>query len=364
MEASEGLACCADQTLLLDIHGSVWGAGDNRQGALSLVTVEENMDYFAKLPDMPSVVSLTTGYNRSYFIDDKGAVWACGNNGGGRLGIGIDPQKQFFFAPRQVQLEAKVRKISANSNYITLFLDDSGCVWKTGEVSAKEDLSSVPSKIEGVPPIIDIAVGSSYYLLLDENNRVWAHGRNVGQFGIQGNEYVNSTRIDILPPIAAVFTGYDSTLFLDVDGNALSIGNRSCFSDHVSAANVPYSIGNHPRFTQLSATQYHFLGITEDREVYSAGRNGNGELGRASIQTPKKVENLPPISTVYAGNGTSLFVDLEGSVFACGSNSRKKLGIGWRPQASQIFKIENIAPVMQHSQRPFLRQSTKSARKV
>ena len=362
MEASyQGVACCADQTLLLDIQGSVWGAGDNRKGALSLVTVEENMDYFAKLPDMPSVESLYTGYNRSYFIDDKGAVWACGDNSGGRLGIGINPQKQFFFAPRKVPLDSKVRKISANSNNITLFLDDSGCVWKTGEARLTAGQSSFPSKIEGVPPIIDIAVGSSFYILLDENNKVWAHGRNVGQFGIQGNEYVNSTRMpDILPPIAAVFAGYDFTLFLDMDGNVLSIGNRGYFSDNLPSANVPRLIGNHPRFTQLSANHYHFLGITEDREVYSAGQNSNGELGRAINRAPNKVERLPPISSVFAGNGTSLFVDLEGSVFACGSNSRKKLGCGWRPQAWEVFKIEKIPPAIQYN----LHQSTKSARKV
>ena len=61
------------------------------------------------------------------------------------------------------------------------------------------------------------------------------------------------------------------------------------------------------------------------------GYNQYGGLGLGHYtnrHTPEKINNLPPIISISAGNQFSLFFDANGSVWSCGYNPYGQFGLG------------------------------------
>jgi len=87
------------------------------------------------------------------------------------------------------------------------------------------------------------------------------------------------------------------------------------------------------RAIALSAGTRHSLAITADGSVWSWGDGGFGKLGHGDQQTqllPKKVEALAGgrVVAVSAGDGHSIALTADGSVWSWGSGGSGKLGHG------------------------------------
>ena len=349
MEGS--MVSCEDYTLLLDIQGTVWGAGNNQNGGLGLAAEEDQQNVFAKFPELPPITSVYAGHNCSYFIDGQGNTFSCGDSKGGRLGIELELHKKFYYATRKVQLK-NVKKIAANSSYQTLYLDESGSVWFSGKKKDSTVEQSIPEKWENIPLMQDISRATDI-LFLDENNEVW-----ISEFRGEGL-LRNISKAHNLPPIASIHAGAQSVnMLLDVDGYIWIMGDGSSFYIHTNSQ-VPYKIPNLPPFAQLSFNYSHCLAVTENREVFSGGSSMYGEVGRLYDGVIKIMENLPPNNTVHAGYCTSLFLDNQETVFACGQNERRKLGREETP-FNNIVKLGNLPPILQKNHTG----PTKSARNV
>ena len=347
------MAGCLTHTLLLDIHGGVWGVGNNQSGPLGVITSEEQQDRFARFPDLPPITSLYSGEDCSYFIDGQGNTFSCGDNSLGRLGFMPNDGKQFYFAPKKVQLR-NIKKVAANCPFQTLFLDESGIVWLSGkEGSFSAETHAIPKKcIHALPPVKDIAMASDI-LLLDENCEVW-----IRTFSVP-NQLLNMNKEYNLPPIASICAGSQAHMLLDVDGYIWIIGDGSSFGINADTI-TPYKIPELPRFSQLSFNHRHCLALTENQEVFSAGEFVHGELGRKKNGAFTIIENLRPITTVYAGHYSSLFLDNQGTLLVCGSNDRRKLG---QRELSfhKIVEVGGLPPILQKNSAP---RPSKSARNV
>ena len=86
-------------------------------------------------------------------------------------------------------------------------------------------------------------------------------------------------------------------------------------------------------FKQVSAGEFHSLGLTNDGAVYAWGYNGSGQLGDGTTTnrtTPTLVTALSgqTVTALAAGNSHSLALTSTGAVYAWGDNSSGQLGDG------------------------------------
>ena len=87
----------------------------------------------------------------------------------------------------------------------------------------------------------------------------------------------------------------------------------------------------------VACSEHHLLLVDFEGSVWSCGKNMSGNLGLGHFQVqmlPQKIENLPPIKSVFVGGSTyslfnchSVFLDHSGNIWACGNNSWNQLGL-------------------------------------
>src|SRR3990167_2274838 len=103
----------------------------------------------------------------------------------------------------------------------------------------------------------------------------------------------------------------------------------------------------------LSSGLSHCLFVDNFASVWGCGSNQYGELGlgdsASNILIPQKISNLPPIISVSAGWHFSLFLDITGTVWSCGNNHSKQLGLGdhdYRKVPGKITYLPKIISVI------------------
>ncbi|XP_059113876.1 E3 ISG15--protein ligase Herc6-like [Peromyscus eremicus] len=103
------------------------------------------------------------------------------------------------------------------------------------------------------------------------------------------------------------------------------------------------------KIIQVSCGHYHSLALSEDGQVFSWGKNSQGQLGLGkniqSQASPQKVKYLEgiPLAQVAAGGNHSFALSLTGTSFGWGSNSVGQLALsGEKMEALQIHKPHSI----------------------
>mmetsp|Transcript_48784 Transcript_48784/g.136541 ORF Transcript_48784/g.136541 Transcript_48784/m.136541 type:complete len:287 (-) Transcript_48784:85-945(-) len=119
---------------------------------------------------------------------------------------------------------------------------------------------------------------------------------------------------------------------------------------------------------EIAAGSHHSLFLLNNGDVYAAGRNDFGQLGDECYCTPGAPEcaicmrERPPrylptlvklpgivqadLQSVAAGDGHSVFLRTDGSVYACGLNSRGQLGDNTvTSRRSPVFIDEGVSNI-------------------
>lgn len=125
--------------LALDDQGQVWAWGDHRSGQLGIGRTNDvdHMKTAARVafPLDVNIVSISAGASFSLALDDRGYVWAWGDNEEGQLGNGHDNNRQSQHYPIQVTtadgLLNHIQSISAGQ-YHSLAVDKDGVIWGWG----------------------------------------------------------------------------------------------------------------------------------------------------------------------------------------------------------------------------------------
>ncbi|MGI9443008.1 MAG: RCC1 domain-containing protein [Rubripirellula sp.] len=286
-------------SLFLKKDGSVWAVGWVGSGALGdgfgvdlgkkpahLYDQKKGEGILRVTPVrvMEEGAAISAGSAHSLFLQQDGAVWACGENEDGRLGNGTTIDKS-----NPVPIMKEVTAISAGLGH-SLFLKKDGTAWATGrnDVGQLGDGTTTnrTKPVQVMTGIAAISAGRNHSLFLKQDGTVWASGQNDdGRLG-DGTKINQHKPVPVMTNVAAISAGDVHSLFLKKDGSVWGTG------------------GNH--YGQLGDALWNLY--PADRHVISP------------------VQIIAGASSVSAGDSYSLFLMTDGSVMASGQNLFNTLG--------------------------------------
>ena len=280
-----------DFSLFLDFEGCVWACGSLDYGAVGIKQPASirRINVAQKIPDLPKIVAISSQHINSFFLDEFGCVWACGSKDYGCLGL--DTTLNRVCSPTKLDLE-RIKDISTGA-FHCLFLDEDDVVWACGNWNGKGDNKALPEQLHDLPKIQKISSGIFHSLFLDFEGGVWACGsNNEGQLNLSEKCVESCVKLD-LPRMESIF----------------ATGNRSAFIDE---SGLLWTCGAHHSSKKSKLLQIDFE---------------------------------EPIVSVSAGAEFVLYLDVMGSLFACGDNTYGQLGTGDCQRRRDKTKIENIPQV-------------------
>lgn len=172
-----------------------------------------------------------------------------------------------------------------------------------------------------------IAGAQEFSLIIDENSTVW----KFGTFFLQQNQI----QIPAQTPIQSVSCGTSHAMMLDTEGSVWGLGsNDNCklgLPLHEGKIhNIPTQLPNLPEIQAISCSAYaQSLLLDVNGTVWGCGSSSFGQLGsKSGAQNMARIEGLPRIEAIAAGFYHSLLLDERGSVWALGYNGNGEIGVG------------------------------------
>src|SRR3990167_8051692 len=410
-------------SLFLDCKGSVWSCGYNAEGCLGLGDTE-NRKKAEKIQGLPKIKSMAGGVHWSIFVDEQVNVWVCGGNEKGELGMGHTTQ---INSPQKNNDLSGIVAVGGGDGNYSVFLDNAGNIYTCGcneygqlGLEDTEDRHT-PQKVNNVPPMCSISqcnTAGGYLQIVDEEGRVWSCGYNrssrlglghtkptctfqrINQTIVKSKQHLeqgaNAAKEEpkeeagweweqaskgqkqgagckmetvvnwqkekantkfINKDMGACVecaSGYEHSLFLDPLGSVWSCGNnqhRQLGLGHRTYKLAPEKINNLPPINSVSAGAHFSLFVDANGKVWSCGYNledrmeSRKDKKRNIPEQIQKIANLPKIKSAIALGQSSLFIDCEGSVWACGHNKHGQLGLGDTTHRNKAEKIQGLPAI-------------------
>ena len=259
----------------------------------------------------------------------------------------------------------------------TIALKQNGTVWSyglnnNGQLGLGDNENRIePTQIEGLDNIKEISTGYSHSLALTKDGEVYAWGENTnGQLGIDdvGAPSLRPQKIDAISNIIKINAYKNKSIALSNDGKVYVWGEgqstlpmrlisatkvADISGDLILAQNgLVYNISNLTtpisglnNIAKISAGINHNLALDVDGVVYAWGTNTYGECGIATTGTTAVRKVTFNIFKISAGNCTSILQSENGSIYVLGNNANGQIGIGSTAKATVATKItlaENV----------------------
>lgn len=185
----------------------------------------------------------------------------------------------------------------------------------------------------------------------------WSWGNNTyGQLGIGSyNGSLTPVTVTLLSEVAAVAAHGDHSLALTPDGMVHAWGSNAygqLGDGSTSNSTTPITVTSSlTDVTAIAAGSYHSIAVKGNGTVWTWGRNNWGQLGNNSTSgsyTPIQVSDpndpssyLQGVTAIAGGDGHSLALKSDGSVWAWGYNNGGELGDGTRTERHTPVKVRN-----------------------
>lgn len=280
----------------------VWGAGDTGSfgdGSSTPQTRDEAQQQRIRAGGGITVTQIAAGTNHTVTLGTDGTVWAFGLNSSGQLGNGT--------------------KQNASTS-----------------VHAKATYTDKPAQV---------TVGQNFTIVTGQLGRAVGAGHsNVGQLtGTSSRPVPGPVTTD---QFASVVAGHSHTVAIDrATGGVVAWGKNTygqVGNGSTSNATAPVDVKGLPadaKFVQVAAGQSFSAALDIDGNVYTWGRNVDGQLGDGSTvdrHTATKTLLPAPVVRIAAGDHHMLALDADGQLWAWGKNTSGQLGIGSRGAARAI----------------------------
>lgn len=336
---AQNIAAGDFHSIFLCSNSSTQAVGLNSTGQLGDGTTVDKSTPIS-VSSLTGISAVAAGSSYSLYLKTDGTVWAVGNNAFGQLGDGTTVNKS---TPVQVSSLKGIIAIEGGLNH-SLFLKNDGTVWAVGGNGLGQigdgtmANTTTPVQVSSLTGITAIAAGYFYSLFLKNDGTVWAVGYNsYGQLGIGTTELYKTTPVQVssLTGIIAIAAGDKHSLFLKNNGTVWAAGSNGAGQlgdGSLLSKIIPVQVSSLTGITKVAAGDNHSLFVKSDGTVWAVGANIYGQLGDGTAggykTTPVQVTSLTGITKVAGGNGHSLFVKNDGTVWATGWNFYGGLGDG------------------------------------
>ncbi len=212
-----------------------------------------------------------------------------------------------------------------------------------------------------------VSAGLYHTVLLREDGTVYCWGDNsYGQLGTGTTENQEEpTQVPDLVNIVMVAAGSYHTVALSADGTVYAWGRNSFgqIGDGTSTASLkPVRIDSIPPAVSIAAGSYHTLALSIDGKIYAWGMNDDYQVGDVAsenvvddagtilgkrVLTPQIVVESG-VKAISAGGNHSLYLSLDGTVYAWGDNKYGQLGDGSqvsRGLPSLVYGLTNVISI-------------------
>ncbi|MFE8603530.1 RCC1 domain-containing protein [Archangium violaceum] len=250
------------------------------------------------VPGLPPMQAVATNSAATLALDERGRVWSWGFDEGALLA------RPGASGGRPYWLPSALRALGHRNTVPGGNPGDEPAPATSSEPTPSPLLCYPPGVVEGLPPVVQIALGDENGLALDHDGRVWAWGR----WNCTGRH--PEPRSALPPPQA-----------------------------------TPLVIEGLPRIRQISIGARALVAYALDTEgcVWSWGNGWEGELGRGKRrfdEKPGTVEGLGPVRSVHAGTNDCMALLEDGTLWGWGNS---EVGLGFRAPKRNTLRV--LAPV-------------------
>ncbi|KAL9183274.1 hypothetical protein ACHAXT_005061 [Thalassiosira profunda] len=316
--------------------------------------------------DDDDVVSFAAGWKSSYVVNPDGTVTSCGLNDEGQLGDGTNDKNK---DRTTVQLGGVISVSAGPSADSAFFVAEDGRVYGTGRNdrgqlgSGNTANSNVPVEVAFTEPEIDanvLSAGTTHTLApidLKTATELYTWG---AQTSAGLNEPDSDSPSDTDLSIRDASAGFNYTLVINNDRSVTAAGairSLQAYSGHLGLENVNEGLnegrkienvinlsGNKvaaPRFRAVVAGdsdvdetgRMHSIFVDLNGNVYASGHNNKGQLcigNDASQDLPTQIQlpNQEKAVSAAVGGEFTLILTNAGRLYGCGSNEQGQLWLG------------------------------------
>jgi alpha-tubulin suppressor-like RCC1 family protein len=339
-------------SLALKRDGTVWSWGENAHGELGDGTLILRTRP-VQVAGLTNIVSIGAGYGFSLAVRNDGTVWCWGDNTWGQLGNGTTNP-----SPLALEATGPGNAIAvAGGEYHSLALTASGKVFGwganfTGQLGTGGMDSRVPVATAQLDQVVQIAAGRRTSLGMKADGTVWAWGSVIGN----GTTFSSQVpiRVTALSGVTRIAGGGEFNLAVTNHRLAWSWGDnhKGQLGDGTTRnALAPVQIHRLQRAVGLAGGAYHSAGIIGSAPGLprSWGSNEFGQLGDATTNdttTAGPVAYSEALRQISASEFHSLGLALDGTVWAWGLNFSGQLGDGSKTDRHAPIQVSGLSDVM------------------
>ena len=331
-----------DHTFVLKSDGTLWASGNNEYGKLGngSVTTPASPVRVAE-----GVKEVAAGKYHTVVLKSDDTLWAFGSNNSYQLG-----QKTVSERSEPHRIMENIRQVSAGRGF-SLIVKEDDTLWgfgknNYGQLGNGTTLSS-SSPVKIMDGISSVSAGSNHAMALKSDNSLWAFGYNYhgqtgnGQSG-SGADLLNPRRI--MNSIKAVSAGGTHTMIMKTDGTLWGFGDGEegqLGSGVREGSLVPVkpdlNATTYSLVADVAAGATHTVVRQKDGTLRTWGENSFGALGINSNMTFHPTPVVPKSATgayfsgvkaVYAGDGYTMALKDDNTLWAFGNNLYGRLGDG------------------------------------
>jgi alpha-tubulin suppressor-like RCC1 family protein len=327
----------------IKMDGTLWGWGLNGN-LLGLNGNMANQNLPIQIGTANDWATVSAGNVHTLAVKTNGTLWSWGNGQFGQLGNGIFNSATWTVT--QVGTANDWLTVSAGNRF-SLAIKTNGTLWSWGlnnfgQLGINNIIDqNLPIQVGTASNWLKIDAGNQHSLAIDNTGFIYAWGNNTfGQFG-------NGTNTNSLFPILVsssnnwteVSAGWDHSMALDTSGILFTFGNNTngqlCDGTNTASnAMVPISFSNAGLVTQyiaISAGNGFSLAIKNDNTLWSGGFNSSGQLGLGNNTAVNILNQIGTSNTwflISAGDVHSLAMETTTSLWSTGRGIEGQLGIG------------------------------------
>ncbi|KAF9349036.1 hypothetical protein BGX26_012621 [Mortierella sp. AD094] len=349
----------------------VFGTGDCAQLGLGEdVLSRKKPANLAALND-EQIVDIAAGGMHNMALTAEGKLWSWGVNDQRTLGRSGD---EYTPMPVEGLDNVKIVKVAC-SDSLTVALTEEGHVYTWGTFrsaegilghSKEKEVQELPTIVEGLKEIVDIATGTDHVLALDARGIVYSWGN--GQQMQLGRRIVARRMLNGLTPesvgakgMTKVGAGSYHSFAIDKEGKAYAWGLNTygqCGNEDPKTENIP-SVAlidglRSETIADVQGGEHHTIALTKEGKLYGFGRSDSHQLGlgyteepgsedssshKKAIRHPTLITGLPSIKAISVGGNHTLALTQTGDVYAWGFGEMLACGNGEEEDVEKPLKL-------------------------